>query len=188
MEHILAFDWAVFCWIEETLWNPLLDSWMVAVTKLGDGLVWVLLTLALWLHPKPRRAGTAVAIALLLSVVVGNGLLKHLIGRPRPFDLPAWQEMFRYPELILRPDSPSFPSGHTGAAVGAATALAMSEKKWWTAAIVLLALLIGFSRVYLHVHYPTDVLAGAAIGVCYGLAGCLLGKKVHRRIRSVNLK
>ena len=51
MERILAFDWAVFCWIEETLWNPLLDSWMVAVTRLGDGLVWVLLTLALCLHP-----------------------------------------------------------------------------------------------------------------------------------------
>lgn len=182
MEIILQFDRAVFGFIENHLWCPLMDRIMVFVTRLGDaGFIWILLTLALICFPKTRRAGVASAAALLLSLVVGDGLLKHLVSRERPFDLVQWQEFFQYPQLVPKPQSFSFPSGHTGSSVGAAVALLLSRKNGWSAAALALALLIAFSRVYLHVHYPTDVLAGLVLGVLYGIAGLWISQKLVRK-------
>lgn len=184
MDAILNFDMAIFRWVESSLWSPLLDQVMVFITRLGDaGWVWILLALGLCLFPKTRQAGFAMAIALLLSLIVGDGVLKSLFGRQRPFDLPQWQGIFQYPELIPKPQSFSFPSGHTGSSVGAAVALLLTQKKGWTAAALVLALLIGFSRIYLHVHYPTDVLAGCLAGVLYGAAGWWLSKTILPKIR-----
>ena len=177
LQTILRFDWSVFQFIDQHLRCAPLDAVMVGITHLGDaGAVWIALLLILCCFRKTRRSGAAMGIALLCSLVLGDLLLKNLIARARPFDLQLWEGLYRYPGLIARPDSYSFPSGHTGSSVGAACSLLLCRRDKWGAAAVVLALLIGFSRIYLQVHYPTDVLAGAALGLLYGLIGFAAAK------------
>lgn len=181
MEHILNFDLAVFRFVEAHIWCPFLDSVMTFITRLGDGgFIWILITLALLFFPKTRRSGIAVGTALLLSVVIGDGILKNLVCRDRPFDLAAWQGVFQYPELVARPQDFSFPSGHTGSSIGAAMALLITRRDIPSIAALVLALLIAFSRIYLHVHYPTDVLAGICMGVLYGILACWMARQLPK--------
>ncbi len=156
------------------LHNPVLDGLMVAVTRLGDaGLVWIGLALVLLLRKQSRWCGIAMALALLIGMLCTNIVLKPLVLRPRPFA--AWPELML---LVPAPTDPSFPSGHTTAAFAATFSLVFQGKRWWWVALIL-AGLIAFSRLYLFVHYPTDVLAGAAIGLLAGWCGSRLAKKLQ---------
>ena len=148
--------------------TPLLDSVARILTALSDkGLIWILMGLLLLAFPKTRKVGVTVLLALLMSLAIGNGILKPLVGRTRPFDL---QEI----ELLIpRPGGASFPSGHTMSSVGAAVALFRSRKKMGAAALGL-ATLVGLSRLYLQVHFLTDVLAGVVFGTLFGVASALL--------------
>ena len=102
--------------------------------------------------------------AMLLGLLIGEVTIKNIVCRPRPF-----QELSRDIQLLIPPPSGwSFPSGHSCASFAAATAIFLRDKRWGTGAL-LLAALIAFSRVFLFVHYPTDVLAGSALGVACAL-------------------
>ena len=181
MNFLLNVEWAIFQWVEQTLWNPILDTIMTIITRLGDGgWFWILLTLILLAMRPTRRLGVAAAIGLLCSLIINDGILKNLIQRPRPFDLSLWQGLFQYPELIPRPESFSFPSGHSCSSLAAATGIWMGRKNGWTAALLVLAVLIAFSRIYLHVHYPTDVLMGSLLGVVYGMVGWYLAGRLPK--------
>ena len=140
-------------------------------------LLWILLGVLLLLPQRSRKTGAQVLAALLVTFVLGNIFLKPLFERPRPFEV--YQALI---PLFDRPDSFSFPSGHTMAAFSAATALFCNERAGGTAAL-LLAALIGFSRMYNLVHYPTDVFAGMIIGIGIGL---LVHFLFTRRRKSVN--
>ena len=106
------------------------------------------------------------AAALVVDVILCNGILKHLVARTRPCDVNTAIRL-----LIARPHDFSFPSGHTAASFAAVTALYLAdEKKLWKISCVV-AVLIAFSRLYLYVHYPTDVLGGLAVGILSGMAG-----------------
>lgn len=106
--------------------------------------------------------------ALALEVLCCNLILKPFVARIRPCDINTAVQL-----LVPRPDDFSFPSGHTGAFFSASSALYFSRSRLRFPALVL-AVLIGFSRLYLYVHYPTDVLAGAVLGALLGWAGCAL--------------
>lgn len=151
------------------------DAVLSFFTHLGDkGLLWLALAAVLLARRRTRRAGLAVLLALALDLVCCNLALKPLIGRPRPFAVNP-----SVPLLISPPADPSFPSGHTASSFAAAAALRFTggtDLRLRRAALVL-AVLIAFSRLYLYVHWPTDVLAGAALGIGLGwcgarLAGC----------------
>lgn len=163
----------------QTLHSPFLDSLMVFITHLGDyGLLWILIALVLIINPKTRKTGLALAFALLVDVLFSNLLLKPFVARIRPCDTHV-----NVPLLISRPLDYSFPSGHTAASFTAAvTLLGHKSRLGWPS--LLLAFLIGFSRLYLYVHYPTDVLAGILIGFCIGGGITFL----FRSIRSVRAK
>lgn len=152
--------------------TPVMDFLMVNVTRLCDhGFIWILLGILLLFWKDTRKNGFGILLVLLLGFLVGNLFLKPLIARPRPFYAnPAVQL------LIPPPGGYSFPSCHTLPSFGAAVYVYLTSRKWGTAALVL-AVLIGFSRMYLYVHYPSDVLAGALIGT--GLA--FLVKKIEKR-------
>ncbi|MDR1193801.1 MAG: phosphatase PAP2 family protein [Peptococcaceae bacterium] len=150
-----------------------LDAVMPALTFLGDGgWFWILLACLLLLRKPTRRMGLTVGLALLLSLLVGNIILKPLVARIRPFDLNEAIQL-----LIPPPGDFSFPSGHTQASFAAATAIYCYHKRagrWCLA----LAALIGFSRLYLYAHYPSDVLAGLVIGVALGAAAYRLSQLI----------
>ena len=163
---MLSYEFAILDWIQANMRNPIMDLLMPAITALGNsGLIWLLLAGILLLTPKHRRAGAAVLAGLALEIICCNMVLKPLVARVRPCDVNTAVQL-----LIARPDDFSFPSGHTGASFAAAAALFADRNRLWIPSLIL-ALLIAFSRLYLYVHYPTDILAGAAIGMMAGWAG-----------------
>lgn len=157
---------AVLDFIQELFRNPFMDSLMPAVTSLGDaGFLWILLGLALLCSRKYRRTGAAVLLSLAADLVICNLLLKNMVARVRPCDLnPAVQL------LIARPSDFSFPSGHTAAAFTSVFSLYRENNRLWKPVLVLAAV-IAFSRMYLYVHFPTDILGGVAVGWVCALAG-----------------
>lgn len=160
----------------QTMHTPLITKIMKAASKLGDaGFVWILLTGVLLMIPKTRKVGILVSVALLLDVLTCNVILKPLIARTRPYDVNTAVEL-----LIRAPRDYSFPSGHTAASFAAAAALWFADKKKLAIPALVLAVLIAFSRMYFYVHYPTDVLGGAILGmVCGWLSYKLLSQKME---------
>lgn len=174
---MLILDFTILDFIQNHLRTGIGDMMMPLVTRLGDGgAVWVALDLGLLIYPKTRKTGAALTAALALEVLCCNLILKPFVARIRPCDIHTAVQL-----LVPRPDDFSFPSGHTGASFAAASALYFSKSKLRFPALVLAAL-IGFSRLYLYVHYPTDVLAGAVLGALLGWAGCTLVRFGVRRL------
>ena len=151
----------------QTLHTPVLDKFMTSVTKLGNaGIFWIILTVLFLLIPKMRKTGVVMAAALIIDLLLCNVLLKNLVARTRPYDVNTGIQL-----LVAKLRDYSFPSGHTAASFASAAALYFAgEKKLWKPALVL-ACLIAVSRLYLYVHYPTDILGGALLGAFAGWAG-----------------
>ena len=171
-ERLLALDTAALDAIQG-MRCAFLDAVMPFISKLGDGgAIWIALTLVLMLFRKTRRTGYMLALSLVLGLLIGNLTLKPLIARVRPYDANPYFVL-----LIDRLSDYSFPSGHTLASFEAAAVLLMQYRAKAVPALVL-ALLIAFSRLYLvHVHYPSDVLAGVLLGVAFA---CIARAAVRR--------
>jgi len=142
---------------------PVLDALAVFFDYAGaHGEIWIVFTTILLCFRRTRRAGLAMALALCLYMLAGHCVLKPLFARPRPCDIRP--EMLT---LVARPNGWSFPSGHTASAFSAAFALWMQNQKLGVPALVLAAF-IGFTRLYLYVHFPTDILGGILLGLASG--------------------
>ena len=167
--HILA-------WIE-SLRGPVLTPAVRFFTHLGDsGLLFIVLTLFLLAFPKTRKVGLATALALLCSLLFTNLILKNLFQRERP-----WEVVDFLHNLVFETDT-SFPSGHTSAAFAFALAFVRSDFKgrWAKVTVVVVAVLMGLSRLYVGAHYPTDVLVGFVVGDLAGLTGWYLSTRLVR--------
>ena len=164
----------------QTIHTPLLDKILAFITSLGNaGIIWIVLAVVLLILPKTRKTGIIVAAALLMDLILCNLILKNLVARVRPYDVNTAIAI-----LIKKPLDFSFPSGHTAASFAAMTALFLAKmKKAWIAALVL-AVLIAFSRLYFYVHYPTDVLGGAVVGILSGIIGYAIVEKIDKRRRT----
>lgn len=179
-DFIINFDVAVYKFFESIV-SPVLDVVVTFITYLGDnGIFWIALSLILLIPKKTRKLGVYVAGGLLMATVINNLGLKELFARVRPFNFDGWPESYQYvyPDLVAKPGSLSFPSGHTSTSIGAALPFLMKANKKAGIPIFIVAILIGLSRIYVHVHYPTDVLAGMIVGVIAGLLAVLLLDKV----------
>ncbi len=178
---IQSIDDRLLDFLRLSMHNPVLDRLMPPLSFLGNwGLIWLAAAAVFLLTKGRRKAGATLLLALLLCTLAGNSLLKPLAARPRPCIVHP-----EYALLIARPEDFSFPSGHAAASFGAAAVILYSDGKLGVAALVAAAL-IAFSRLYLYVHYPSDVLAGAALGVLMaGLAISLVNRadKIIRRKR-----
>ena len=180
-EWLLNLDGGLLLWIQEWVRGGVLTPLLIFYTRLGDhGLAWIVLCAALLCFKKTRRAGLAGLLALLLSLVFTNLTLKHLVSRARP-----WLTVEGLIPLVAEPDPNSFPSGHTSAAFAAATAWALTfSRRWMGAAGLACAALMAFSRLYVGVHFPTDVAAGVLVGLLCGWLSCLIWRRtpVWRRL------
>lgn len=151
-----------------------LDWLMPKITMLGDaGCVWLLLCALLIIFPKTRRAGVVMALSLVLNALMCNCILKPLVGRTRPYDVDTSIIL-----LINRQKDFSFPSGHTAISFAAAASLYLTNEKKLFIFSSILAILIAFSRMYLYVHYPTDILGGMIVGILSAIFANYIYKKV----------
>ena len=149
----------------QTLRNPAFDAIMVCITHLGDaGILWLLLSAVLIISRKYRRIGMIMIASLAVEALIANIILKPTVARIRPYDINTAVTL-----IIGAQHDYSFPSGHTTASFAAATVLFLNRFKYWPVFAVL-AVLIAFSRLYLYVHFPSDVLAGAVIGILAAIA------------------
>lgn len=194
----MKFEFKFLHMLQE-LHNPVLDRIMLFITRLGDiGFIWlfisvVLIVISLYLEYKVKNGetiykkydalmlkymGLMMIIALVLEVFTVNICLKNLIDRQRPFMV---DESIK---LLTIVSGSSFPSGHTGASFAAAVSIFLCNKKAGGAAFIL-ASLIGFSRMYLFVHFPTDILGGIIVGsICAVVAKLIMDKVIKERLIS----
>ena len=170
-------DLMILDWIQQNIVCDWLTPVMKCITFFGEyGLGWITIAVALLIPKKTRWIGLSMGIALLAGFLIGECGLKNIIQRLRPFH-------FREIALMIpAPDSFSCPSGHTTSSFAAATSIFLYKKKWGAAALVLAAL-IGFSRMYFFVHYPTDILFGIALGVACALAARWLILQLRKKFQ-----
>ena len=177
----------------ETLHNPITNPIFYVITTLGNaGWFWIVLAvLMLTVLPKKyKKAGLTMAIALILSLIFCNGIMKHLWARPRAFwvvgqNFVVGNEFENLYGIFNSIHDYSFPSGHSSASFAAAVSIFMWRKKEGSAALVLAAL-IAFSRLYFTVHYPTDVLVGTITGALYGVAAYFIVKALINKAPKLN--
>ena len=181
MDMITQWDFSVLDAIASCR-NPVLDAFFSAVTHLGDtGIVWIVLAVVLLCIRKTRPLGVCMALALIFDLLLCNMLLKPLVGRIRPYEL---REVAL---LIKAPHDASFPSGHAAVSFAAAGVLALRRSKLAIPALIL-ASLIAFSRLYLYVHFPTDVIGGILVGLLCAALGCFFGSRLLNRIKQKKTK
>jgi undecaprenyl-diphosphatase len=171
------FDLPILRWIASNLHSAFGDAVMPIITLLGDaGIFWIAIAAILLFIPKTRKIGLSMGAALLMGLLICNVTLKPLVARIRPYDYELQHFQTQIPLLVEGLHDFSFPSGHTIASFEAATVILLYNKKWGIAAMVLAAL-IAFSRLYLYVHYPTDVLASVVLGIGIAFLGKFLVEK-----------
>lgn len=164
---VQSVDESILLWIQENLRGGLMDGPLTLLTTLGNaGILWIVLSLAMLLVPKTRRAGLLALAAMGICYLCNDMIIKMLVARPRPF--------VTVPELwtmVEPPSSWSFPSGHTCSSFAAAGIWCRTlEGRRLKIGALVLAALMGFSRLFVGVHYPSDVL----VGMCVGFLGSQL--------------
>ena len=178
MQALSNFEGQILLFIQEHIRCSALNGVMTFITHLGDtGIFWIALTVVLLLFRRTRRCGVACAAALVLNLLITNAALKNIIQRIRPYDVMDALKILVAPEHDF-----SFPSGHTACSFAAAWALLRTAPRKYAVPALILAALIGLSRLYVGVHYPTDVLGGLIVGIAAAeLAVGLVLIAVHQR-------
>lgn len=182
MEFIQSLDYQILSFIAESVRSDFLTPIMLFITRLGDGgIVWLILAAICLVKKKTRPCGAAMLLSLVIGLLIGNLTIKPLVARPRPF--------LTYPELtnLVAQGGYSFPSAHAMSSFAAATVFYLFSRKHGHAAygtpVLILAALIALSRLYVCVHYPSDVLCGTLLGIVIAIISVWLIKrsKVLRR-------
>ena len=188
MDAILRFDSSILLWIQDNLRGDFLTPIMKVITHLGDkGIFWIVLTLALLIYRKTRPLGVICAVSMVIGLVVTNLIIKNLVARIRPYDIqnPLFQRLV----LIVGPEHDySFPSGHATNSLACAWVLFRRAPRKWGVAALVMAILISLSRLYVGIHYPTDVIAGVLIGIGSACLAMWLVPKLERKFPDLTEK
>lgn len=176
----ISFDIPILNWIQDHMISSFMDSFWYTVTLFGEGGVfWIACAVVLLIIPKTRKTGLGMAFALVMGVLVCNIWLKPMIARIRPYEF-ALEHFGREVWLLTgRLSDFSFPSGHTIASFEASVVLLKNSKKLGIPALIL-AILVSFSRLYLYVHYPSDVIFSVIFGTIFALIGNALAGLIIR--------
>ena len=178
----VSFDLPILDWIAANLWCPFLDTVMPIITLLGDaGIFWIAIAVLFMITKKHRKTGIAMMLALMMGLVICNIWLKPAVARIRPYDFQMQYFLKEIPLLAGGMHDFSFPSGHTIASFEAAVAILLNNKKLGIGAMIL-AVLIAFSRLYLYVHYPSDVITSVILGTALAFLGNFLAGKIMEKL------
>ena len=171
-----SFEIGILDFIRETFSTRFLDVFFSTITRFADhGIGWIIVAILLIAFKKTRKMGISMGLALIIGYITGNMFLKNVIGRVRPYDFAGNIDL-----LVDRLSDFSFPSGHTLCSFEGAFAVFIRNKKWGIAAIVF-AFLIALSRLYLYVHYPSDVLVGALMGIAIAYLASFIVDKAAKK-------
>lgn len=172
---ITNIDVNILYYVQDNLRGEILNTIVSIFTSLGNyGLIWILFTLALLIYPKTRKIGITCALALILELIICNGILKNIFARTRPYDA------FENIRCLVPPQRDySFPSGHTASSF-AAVVPALADKKTRHIGVfaLIVAVLMALSRIYVCVHYPSDVIGGVVVGLLCGILSCRFVQRV----------
>ena len=180
LQFLSELDGGILLWIQEYLRNPVFTPIVKVITTLGNGgAIWILLTLLILMLPKTRKVGCMMMAALLGTLLINNILLKNLVARTRPYEV---IEGLTY--LVRRPSEYSCPSGHAGSSFAAACVMLRRLPKRYGIPAFVLAILIALSRLYVGVHYPSDVLFGVISGILISYAAEAVVERIWKKERS----
>ena len=184
----VSFDLPILDWIAANLWCPALDFLMPIITVLGDaGIFWIAISVLFMITKKYRKIGVGMAFALIMGLLVCNIYLKPTVARISPYDFQEKYLGVIVNLLIEKQHDFAFPSGHTIASFEAAVVILLNNKKLGIPAMIL-ACLIAFSRLYLYVHYPTDVIVSIVLGSAFAVLGNYLAHKLFDLIAAKKAK
>lgn len=171
----------------QKLSTPGLDKFMVTITSLGNmSIIWIAFIIIFLSTKEYKTMGKVMVLGFILNLIIVNLLLKNIFARVRPFNIVNHADLF-IPTL----KDGSFPSGHTSYAFTIFTiVLFMAKKKSLKVLTGILAVLIAFSRLYLYVHFPTDVIGGTIIGFILAILAMKIyfSKNVREKLANTNLQ
>ncbi|MBR5452469.1 MAG: phosphatase PAP2 family protein [Clostridia bacterium] len=177
MNSLNGFEIPILNWIQSTFSCPFLDAVIPVLSSLVDGgIIWIAMALVMLFFRKTRKAGITVGLALVFGLLTVNLMMKPLVGRIRPYDFNTDAQL-----IIEALHDFSFPSGHVIASFEASVALLLSHKRAIGIPALIFAFIVAFSRMYLYVHYPTDVLASVILGTAYAFAAYFIVKYVFKK-------
>ena len=177
LDFLLNLDGNILLFIQEYLRNPIMTPAVKFITTLGNGGgIWIALTLLLLIIPKTRKVGWMMMTALLGTLLVNNIILKNLVARTRPYEVIAGLTY-----LVPKPGEYSFPSGHAGSSFSVACVMFRQLPKKYGVPALILAILIALSRLYVGVHYPSDVLFGIISGIAISYAAMAIVEWIGKK-------
>ncbi len=184
MDSIQKLDSNILVYIQEHIRNTSLSKFFIPVTHLGDwGLITILVIILLLMTPKHRRTGYMCILGLVLDALIINLLIKPAVGRMRPYDV-----IKNFKAIVPLFSDKSFPSGHTAAAFVVAVIIFKTMPVRYGIFALIIATLIGISRLYVGVHYPTDVLCAAIIGSLIGILTVKLYRSIDTHLKKKRRK
>ena len=184
MNSLLALDSGILLYIQDYVREPFMNPFWIYITSLGDGgIFWITLSLLLMIPKRTREIGAAALVSMALCALCTNIILKPLIARIRPSEV-----IEGLTTLIPDPTESSFPSGHTTASFACALVLIQTLPRGYGVPALILAALVGFSRLYVGVHYPSDVLGGIAVALAGSTLVLIMRKKMRERREAVRLE
>lgn len=184
-EFITQWDFSLLYFIQENLRTVFLDNVMVPFTTVFNaGFIWFVLCAVLLVFRKTRSTGVLILLSMAVAYLIGEVGIKNMVCRLRPCVVDSSVSL-----ALEIPRSYSFPSGHTASSFAAASAVFSVNKKWGAGALCVAAL-VGFSRLYLFVHFPSDVLLGMLLGVLSGISAVLIFRKfsLFEKIDNLDIK
>lgn len=181
---IQDIDFSILNWIQDHLKCGFLDFFMPKITLLGEhGIFFLAVGVLLLFFKRSRRTGVTVISGMAGAYILINLIVKNVVNRLRPFQINTAVEL-----MVKAPHDASFPSGHAMHAFIFATVLMCYDKRLGIPAVIIAAL-VSFSRLYLYVHFPSDVLAGIALGMIFGLISVWISNRIaerHNRKKAVS--
>lgn len=177
MNFLNSFEIGALDFIQEHFSCAALDFIMPIVSMFADGgIFWIAVAILMLCFRRTRKTGMKMGMALIMGLLVCNVTLKPLIGRIRPYDVNPDVTL-----LVDRLHDYSFPSGHTLASFEAAVTLMICERRRFGYAALAIAVAVALSRLYLYVHYPTDVLMSVILGSVFAMLSCRIVDALYRR-------